>query len=128
MPNHQDMLIHPLMVDTVAKTHFPNRIVIANATIVYDSANEPTTVYIIDGMLGLIEAYIEPLISKVGQEIRRKDETIVSQAWNISLDGYFPTIDELDQATDEIGRVFNIISTNFDAFHTQTNLVAEIVH
>jgi hypothetical protein len=46
----------------------------------------------------------------------------------ISLAGYYPTINEIDQATDELGHVYNIIGVDFDAFQTQTVLKTEIIN
>jgi hypothetical protein len=95
-------------------------------TVTYDPSNEPIDTWVEDPLLTDLLAMVEPLPNKFEQ--RRPDQTIIVNGWAIALAGYYPTIKEVDQATDELGRVHNIIGVDFDAFHTQTNLVTEIIN
>lgn len=110
----------------VAQNHFPNTVSIQVHTITYDASNEPVETWVTDPLLVDLSAYVEPIDGKV--EVRREDQTIIVNGWNISLAGFYPTIKETDQATDELGRIHNILGVDFDAFHTQTNLTTEIIN
>lgn len=114
------------MLQTVAQFHFPNTVSIQSKTVVFDSSNEPTDTWVTDPLLVDLPAYIEPIDRRI--EIRRPDQTIIENGWNISLAGFYPTIKETDQVTDELGRVHNILVASFDAFHTKTDLVTEIIN
>jgi hypothetical protein len=123
MPNS---LVHPNLLTHLAQHHFPNFVSIQVHTITYDSANEPVETWVTDPLLVGLSAYIEPMDNKV--EVRREDQTIIVNGWNISLAGFYPTIKETDQVTDELSRIHNILGVDFDAFHTQTNLTTEIIN
>lgn len=124
MPNQQ--LIHPQLMRQLGQFHFPNMVTIQSHTISFDAANEEVETWVDDPLLVSLIAYIEPIDNKI--EIRKPDQTVLENGWNISLAGFYPTIQELDQATDELGRVHNIIAVTFDAFQTQTNLLTEIIN
>ncbi len=124
MPNQQ--IIHPQMMQLIARYHYPNTVTIQSLTVTYNAANEPITSYVDDPLLIELAAYIEPVQNKV--EIRRADQTIVENGWNIVLADYYPTIKENDQATDDLGRIHNIIQADIDAFQTQTTLITEIIN
>jgi len=123
MPN---LLIHPRLMQHVAQSHFPNTVDVARFTIVYDSSNEPVETWVAEPLMQELPAYIEPLDNRI--EVRRSDQTIIENGWHISLAAFYPTIKEIDRVTDELGRVHNILSVDFDAFHTQTNLITEIIN
>lgn len=118
--------VHPKLLTHMAQHHFPNTVSIQVHTITYDSANEPVETWVTAPLLVGISAYIEPI--DIRTEIRREDQTIIENGWNIALAGYYPTIKAVDQATDELGRIHNILKASFDAFHTQTNLTTEIIN
>lgn len=124
MPDQQ--IVHPLLMQTLAQFHFPNFVSIQVHTITYDAANEEVHTWVDDPLLVALSAYIEPIDNKT--EVRRSDQTILEDGWNIVLNGYYPTIHEIDQATDETGRVHNIIEVHWDAFKTQTILTTEIIN
>jgi len=123
MPNS---LISPNLMKHVARFHFLNTVDVARFTVVYDSSNEPVETWVNDPLLQDLLAYIEPFDSRI--EVRRADQTIIENGWHISLAAFYPTIKEIDRATDELGRVHNILGVDFDAFHTQTNLITEIIN
>lgn len=124
MPNQQ--IVHPLLMRTLAQFHFPNVVSIQSHTITYDPSNEEIETWVANPLLASIAAYIEPVSDKI--EVRRPDQTIIENGWNITLAGFYPTIKEIDRAIDDLGRVHNIISVDFDAFQTQTNLLTEIIN
>lgn len=115
------------MLSHVARFHYPNLISVQVMTVAFDSSNEQTTTWVDDPLLIALMAYIEPFDNR-GGELRRSDQTIVENAWHIQLAGYYPTIKEEDQVTDELGRVHNILGVDSDAFSTQTNLNTEIIN
>lgn len=123
----QQRIIHPRMLSHVARFHYPNTVSVQSMTVVFDSSNEQTIVWIDDPLLLDLQAYIEPFDNRMG-EMRRADQTIVENAWHIQLAGYYPTIKEEDQVTDDLGRVHNILGVDHDAFKTQTNLKTEIIN
>jgi len=124
MPDQQ--IVHPLLMQTLAQFHFPNIVGIQVHTITYDAANEEVHTWVDDPLLIGLSAYIEPIDSKI--EIRKPDQTILENGWNIVLAGYYPTINEIDQVTDELEHVYNILGVDFDAFKTQTILTTEIIN
>jgi hypothetical protein len=119
-------LVHPKLMQHMAQHHFPNVVSIQVHTITYDPANEPIETWLTNPLLIDLAAYIEPVDEKI--EIRRSDQTIIINGWIISLSEYYPTIEEVDQVTDELGKIYNILGVDFDAFHTQTNLTVEIIN
>ena len=123
MPNQ---LVSPYLMRHVARFAFPNTVSIQVYTVTYDSSNEPVDTWHDDPLLVNLSAYIEPIDNRI--EIRRSDQTIIENGWNISLAGFYPTIKETDQLTDELGRVHNILGVDFDAFHTKTDLITEIIN
>lgn len=119
-------LIDPRLMAHLARTHFPNLVTIGELTTTYDASNEPIFTFAADNDLTDIAAYIEPVLSN--QEIRREDQTVVTNAFNIVLAGSYPSIDEHNNLTDDLGRVFNIISASIDGLRTQTIIVGELVN
>jgi head-tail adaptor len=119
-------LIHPSLMQELTRTHYPSRVTLQNATATYDGANEKTETWANIGSLTSIAAYIEPVLGN--QEVRRADQTIVTDAYNISLAGYYPTITEGQRIIDDHGKIYNIISASVDDFSTHTIIVAERVN
>jgi len=127
MPNE---LIHPDLMRHLSRSHSGSRVAIANAAITYDPSNEPTTTYVIDPLMIDIPALIEPVIGigGRGQEVRRPDQTIVQNPYNVLLYGFYPRITVDDQLIDDKSRTFDIITVAHDDFETQTILVCERVN
>lgn len=121
----QSYLIHPQLMQHLAQTHFKSRVTVNSQTTTYDAANEPVFTYTPIAQLSNIPAYIEPAIGPT--EIRRKDQTVVVNGYNILLAGYFPTISEEDTLIDQDKRTFNIIDAATDDTRSTTWIVAERV-
>lgn len=124
--------IHPKLMEHLSRysggvaTPFPNLITRQTMVRTYDpNTNEPIDTPTSDPLLQNVAAYIEPVDSR--QEVRRADQTVVENGWNISLAGFYH-IDVDDTVFDELGNVYNVLHVSQDAFKTQTTLIAEIIN
>lgn len=63
--------------------------------------------------------------SSEGNEIRRKDKTIVLHPYGIILDGVF-TIDETNRIVSN-SLNYDVLSVNYDSKNTYTSLICEII-
>lgn len=122
---HPDLMQHLAALASVSP--FPNLITRRTIVITYDpDTNEPIETPTVDPMVQNIAAYIEPIDMQKG-EIRRADQTIVENGWNIALAGSY-NIDVDDTVIDERGNVYNVLHVAQDAHRTQTTLICEIIN
>ena len=90
------------------------------------NSGEETISYAADPLMTSIRCYIEP--TSPTTEVRRTDQTIVENAYNICLQGYYPHIDVEDRARLNDNSVHNILAVNSDDTHTVTFLTTEIIN
>lgn len=122
---HPDLMTHLSAWASVSP--FPNLITRQVVTITYDpNTNEPIETPITDPLIQNVAGYIEPIDMQNG-ELRRTDQTIVENGWNISLAGSY-NIDVDDTVIDELSNVYNVLHVSQDAFRTQTTLICEIIN
>src|SRR3990172_12997961 len=114
---HPDLMTHLAALASVSP--FPNLITRQIVVITYDpDTNEPIETPSIDPLIQNVAAYIEPISIHTG-EIRKADQTIVTNGWEISLAGFY-NIDVDDIVVDEFDNVYNVLHVSQDAFKTQT--------
>lgn len=122
--------IHPDLMQEFSKwgsySHFPNIITVQTVTTTYNSStNEPTQTRTNDVTMSDLSAYIEPVSTT--QEIRKANQTVVTNAWMISLAGFYD-VSVGNAIIDELGNVYNVLDVDHDAYRTQTVLTCEIVN
>lgn len=119
-------LVHPRMMRSLP-TLFASRCTIGHETITQDESGQEVTTYPPDPSLANIPCYVEPLEGAGSGEIRRADQTIVENPYTIALQGYFPTIDQEDQAIVNGTDIYNILFVRHDDTRTLTFLDVEHV-
>lgn len=92
-----------------------------------DESGQETHTYPIDPSLVNIPCYVEPISGQQAGEIRRVDQTIVTEPFTIALKGYYPTINEEDQAIVDAVDTYNVLFVRHDDTHTITFLDVEKV-
>lgn len=116
-----------LFVADLGTDRFPARLTIEHGTATQDSHGEEHIVYSPDPLLVSIAALVREHTGD--QERRRPDETIITQTFDVLLNGSYPTITETDQLVLTWPRLerHNILSVAHDPNGTYTTLETEIV-
>ena len=117
-------LIHPNLMNSLFR-FFNSKCAIQNPTIVAgDLGNSDPTSW------SSSETGIDCVISRIkggsaGNELRRKDKTIVLHPYGIILDGVF-TVTEKDRILSD-SVAYDILSVDFDSKSTMTSLICELI-
>lgn len=97
------------------------------STTTRSSSGAPIVTYQRDEQLAPIRLYKEPISSAVGQEVRRPDQTIITNGFNLMLDGYYPMIVVADVLrVDDTN--YNVITVKHDDSRTLTILTVEVIN
>lgn len=116
-------IIHPDFMRTVSEFHRNTLIRLYEVTITRNDFNEELRV---PRLLDIVfYAYIQ--LAKGDQEIRRADQTLVSEAYDVSCDGYYPQI-TVEHLINVQGILHNVLSVRHDDTHTLTMLITEVVN
>jgi len=117
-------LIHPDLMNDLEDYFFTKDCTIQTPTIASSGETEPSGWSNKLTELKGKKAEISALRS--GDEIRRKDGTIVMHPWTVVLNSYQPTITEKDRLV--INSVnYDILSVHFDSEDQITRLIVEVV-
>lgn len=110
----------------VSDRRFNNIAKIEIAQITQDSTSgENTITYDRDPDLVAVPCQVDPQPAKA--ELRRPDLTLVSDAWQIMLNRYAPSITILSRVTLTDATIHNVIKVSHDDSHSHTVLDTEIV-
>ena len=113
-------LIHPDLTTSLFR-FFNSTCAIQNPTIPTDGETEPSSWTSQDTDIDCVISRIKG--GSAGNEIRRKDKTIVLHPYGIILDGVF-TVTEKDRIlSDSIA--YDILSIDYDSKSTYTSLICE---
>lgn len=121
-------IVHPKLLVNLPKI-FNSLCTIEPETVTQDpNSGEETITYAPDALMRNIPCYVEPI--PAAKEIRRPDQTIVTEAFVIVLKGYYERIDVEDQVRVLTGLqtdVYNILNVYYDDTATHTYLECEKV-
>ena len=124
MPN-RGAVLHPRFMPEAMAQFYTSTIAIEAATVVQDpdSGQETPTWAEVSG-LGAIPAAVAPLtIASVGNgETDTVKQSFVVNAWQVSLNGYYPGIIPTMRARLDDGRVFDIRGVEADSHLQMTRL------
>jgi hypothetical protein len=121
MPFANARLINSEIVSSIP-FHFNSLAQLYRAEITLNNYNEPITTYV-QYNIAPIRCYIEPKTDS--EEIRRPDQTIVTEPFTVSLQGYFPNINLTDILVINF-LTYNILGIVHDDHKTLTYLTVEI--
>lgn len=122
-------LFHPDWSTHVAVTHKTDQLTVCDQVMVQDASGEPVLTYVDDPLLTNLDGYIEPVINTTGaSEVRRADETIVEQAYNIVIYRSIPNLTDSHSIRDARGRIFNIINSGLGTSDQTTWILAERIN
>lgn len=122
-------IFHPNLMTHISRDRFASLADVERKTITTDGFGEEIITYVPDADLLQIACQVEPRTNRTDSEIRRPDQTIVTQPFDALLNGYYPTINEADQL-----RVWpreelhNILKVAHDDARAYTTLMTEIIH
>lgn len=102
--------------------HHNSLIRVFREEIIQNDYGEEITTYV--GSDQVIRGYVEPI---QGQEIRRADDTLVLEAYKVSLQGYYPEIRVSDKLLIR-SQYHNILAVGSDDTETVTIATTEIVN
>ena len=119
--NDNRSIVNNRLMASVSQFHRNTQIRLCTVTITINDFNEELEITSLTDVL--IKGYMQP--SKPDQEVRRADQTIVLEAFDISCDGYYPQL-EVDSVLYIGSEFYNVLSVRHDDTHTMTMLVAEI--
>lgn len=114
-------IVNSRMMASVSQFHRSTLIRLCNTVITANEVNEIITTYTLRDVI--IKGYMQP--TKANQEIRRADQTIVLEAYDISCDGYYPQV-EVDSVLYIGTEYYNVLSVRHDDTSTLTMLVVEV--
>lgn len=123
MPLPATQLAHPHMLSGLSLSVFTLEAEVYTQNSGTNVLGEPSNNVTTTGLL--IPCYVEP--ANATQEVRRPDGTVVLQAYNIALQGYYPFIGLNNLILIE-GRYYNVLGVGADHTHTITFVTAEIVN
>lgn len=124
MPFSNATLIHPQWSHS-APYHFNSLITLNSREVTQNDYGEEEETFTENEASSPIRAYVEPVMS--GEEVRRPDQTIVTEAWKISLEGYFPAVQLSDHVVVD-GKSHNVLGVAHDDFKTITYLITEMIN
>ncbi len=91
------LIFHPRLMAHLAQNRFGSTADVQHKTITTDSFGEEIITYVTDTAVTAIPCQVEPRTNRTDSEIRRPDQTIVTQPFDVLLNGYYPTIAVSDQ-------------------------------
>lgn len=122
-------LFHPEWSQHIARTHRTDKLTVCDQVLTQDASGEQVVSYIDDPLLTNLDGYIEPVINTTGaSEIRRADQTIVEQAYNIIIYRAITSLTDIHSVRDQRGRIFNVINSGTGTSDQTTWLLAERVN
>lgn len=127
MPN-RPALAHPRMLSSLRAQFYPSTLAIEAG----DGAQDPNSGEVVNGWavvsgMEAIPAVVAPstVQSVTATEFRGNFETVVTEIWQISLNGRWPAITPEMRAHMDDGRIFNILGVEEDSHLQITRLKAE---
>lgn len=125
-PNRKSPYADPRLMRSLAN-HFSRIGIRYTPTTTRTGSGAAVVTYQRDQQLAPINIYKEPIASAVGQEVRRPDQTIVTNGFKLALNGYYPMIVVADVIRiDETN--YNVITVEHDDSRTFTMLTVEVVN
>lgn len=122
MKLHEQPIIHPHLMRHI-ENRYPSLCSIGNVGTTQDAANQPIDTFVADPQLTGIKCYVQPAS---GAETRSREQTVELNQWIIGLAGFYPTIEQDDQAiVDDV--IYNISRVAHDDHETATYLTCEVV-
>ena len=118
----EETIIHPLLMRELQR-FYPSRCNIGNLIVTQDAANQPINVWEDNPDLIDIPCYVQP---ESGSETRMRSQIVEINQYLIGLDGFFPTIQQTDQANVDLV-IYNILRVAHDDHQTATYLTCERV-
>jgi hypothetical protein len=121
-------IFHPDLMRHLAQNRFGSTGTVQHGTITQGSDGEPIVTYANDPLLTRIPCQVEPHRAQGDAEIRRPNNTVVTEPFDILLAGYYPRISVTDQLVVwPTQATHNILRVAHDDTRTYTTLVTEIV-
>lgn len=116
-------IVSPYLMQALA-AHFNSTVDLRAPETIQDEAGQEVTVH--PPTDKRIKAYKEPL--GADQEVRREDQTLVTEGYNFVLQGYFPDVNveyQLVDLTTGLDELYDIIKVVSDDSRTFTIITAE---
>jgi len=121
-------IFHPDLLRHLARDRFGSAGEVQHRTVTQDSFGEEVITYALDPLLQQIACQVQPHTTRGDSEVRRPNDTVVMEPFDILLAGYYPTINEQDRLIVWPRQdVHNILKVAHDDSRAYTTLVTEIV-